>query len=301
MTATPDYAKPYVLTKGQGANAKNVYVTAPATIYEQSGTPLYFKYWSVCTVETDSSDSVEVTKCFSREFNYSAYQDYIITPVYDAAASLSPDEQAKKYDNNVTITWAENARNQWNEGDSGNAPAAMGGQGDRIFSNFMLAYDRKDNVQLRTVTNSGIKTGVLFDRVSELDKDASGNYKTKTSKEYAVSFADEAETAKTNAKTYINNGAFDGTDSYGDGHEYMYSNIALSKLDNKNRIEFTKAFPNIKTTGENTGRKNYIYRAFGYMIESDGTVTISEPVYFTFYDIASIENGVTQSKPTVNN
>ena len=301
LTATPDYAKPYVLTKGQGANAKNVYVTAPATIYEQSGTPLYFKYWSVCTVETDSSDSVEVTKCFSREFNYSAYQDYIITPVYDAAASLSPDEQAKKYDNNVTITWAENARNQWNEGDSGNAPAAMGGQGDRIFSNFMLAYDRKDNVQLRTVTNSGIKTGVLFDRVRELDKDASGNYKTMTSKQYAVSFVDEAQTAKTNAKTYINNGTFDGTDSYGDGHEYMYSNIALSKLDNKNRIEFTKAFPNIKTTGENTGRKNYIYRAFGYMIEEDGTVTISEPVYFTFYDIASIENGVTQSKPAVNN
>ena len=301
LTATPDYAKPYVLTKGQGANAKNVYVTATATIYEQSGTPLYFKYWSVCTVETDSSDSVEVTKCFSREFNYSAYQDYIITPVYDAAASLSPDEQAKKYDNNVTITWAENARNQWNEGDSGNAPAAMGGQGDRIFSNFMLAYDRKDNVQLRTVTNSGIKTGVLFDRVRELDKDASGNYKTMTSKQYAVSFVDEAQTAKTNAKTYINNGTFDGTDSYGDGHEYMYSNIALSKLDNKNRIEFTKAFPNIKTTGENTGRKNYIYRAFGYMIEEDGTVTISEPVYFTFYDIASIENGVTQSKPAVNN
>ena len=301
LTATPDYAKPYVLTKGQGANAKNVYVTAPATIYEKSGTPLYFKYWSVCTVETDNSDSVEVTKCFSREFNYSAYQDYIITPIYDAAASLSPDEQAKKYDNNVTITWAENARNQWNEGDSGNAPAAMGGQGDRIFSNFMLAYDRKDNVQLRTVTNSGIKTGVLFDRVRELDKDASGNYKTLTSKQYAASFADQAETAKTNAKTYINKGSFDGTDKYGDGHEYMYSNIALSKLDNKNRIEFTKAFPNIKTTGENTGRKNYIYRAFGYMIESDGTVTISEPVYFTFYDIASIENGVTQSKPTVSN
>ena len=301
LTATPDYAKPYVLTKGQGANAKNVYVTAPATIYEKSGTPLYFKYWSVCTVETDSSDSVEVTKCFSREFNYSAYQDYIITPNYDAAASLSPDEQAKKYDNNVTITWAENARNQWNEGDRGNAPAAMGGQGDRIFSNFMLAYDRKDNVQLRTVTNSGIKTGVLFDRVRELDKDASGNYKTMTSKQYAVSFVDEAQTAKTNAKTYINKGAFNGTDNYGDGHEYMYSNIALSKLDNKNRIEFTKAFPNIKTTGENTGRKNYIYRAFGYMIEEDGTVTISEPVYFTFYDIASIENGVTQSKPAVNN
>ncbi|WP_407720887.1 InlB B-repeat-containing protein [Ruminococcus sp. JE7B6] len=301
LSATPDYAKPYVLTKGQGANAKNVYVTAPATIYEKTGTPLYFKYWSVCTVGNDDSDSVEVTKCFSREFNYSAYQDYIITPFYDASASLSPDEQAKQYDNNVTITWAENARNQWNEGDSGNAPEAMGGQGDRIFSNFMLAYDRKDNVQLRTVTNSGIKTGVLFDRVSELDKDASGNYKTKTSKQYAVSFADEAETAKTNAKTYINNGSFDGTDKYGDGHEYMYSNIALSKLDNKNRIEFTKAFPNIKTTGENTGRKNYIYRAFGYMIESDGTVTISEPVYFTFYDIASIENGVTQSKPTVSN
>lgn len=83
----------------------------------------------------------------------------------------------------------------------------------------------------------------------------------------------------------------------------MNSFITLSSLDNKNRAEYIKVFANVKqpAAGETSltpsTRKNYVYRAYSYMIEADGeTVTISNPVYFTIYDIATIADASTQSK-----
>ena len=54
----------------------------------------------------------------------------------------------------------------------------------------------------------------------------------------------------------------------------------------------------------NTGRKDYVYRAYSYMIDwnANGTIksiVISKPVYYTIYDIAMIENGKGISTYTV--
>ena len=127
---------------------------------------------------------------------------------------------------------------------------------------------------------------MLIDRIEAVDG------ATKTGNQYAEQYKSTEETAKTNAEQFISN----GTDGYGEGHEYLKSDIALNKLDNKNRIEFTQAFPNIShSSGQNTGRKNYVYRAYAYMVEKDGTIQLSKPIYFTIKDIAEIANGLKEA------
>ena len=61
---------------------------------------------------------------------------------------------------------------------------------------------------------------------------------------------------------------------------------------NKNRIAVEQAVTHKNNTGAVTGYANYIYRAYAYMVEANGTVTIStQPVYFTFYTVANMADG----------
>lgn len=283
------FATPYMLNHEEVAENPSIkpnFVTAPQTIYKIEGgnyVPYNFQYWSIMTTETDTQNAVEVARCYYEGFNFSIYQDYTVTPIYTTAAVQSADERAKAEARDISISFTENARNQWNKGGGGNnVKDGWKYQGDRIFSNFIVDFARQDNVQLNNTPDAGVTTGVLIDRIEAV------NGATKTGDEYAQQYEHTEATAKTNAEQFINN----GTDAYGEGHEYLKSVIALNKLDNKNRIEFTQAFPNIShSSGQNTGRKNYVYRAYAYMVEKDGTIQLSKPIYFTIKDIAEIANG----------
>ena len=62
---------------------------------------------------------------------------------------------------------------------------------------------------------------------------------------------------------------------------------------NKNRIEYYFSMAVRSHTGEfvDNGAKNYVYRAYSYIKDSSGAVQLfSKPLYFTIYDMASIEN-----------
>ena len=79
---------------------------------------------------------------------------------------------------------------------------------------------------------------------------------------------------------------------------YIYSSIALNKLDNKNSLEYYFAFPNINhNDGKPTDYKDYLYRAVTYLVAHDDknntdTVILSKPLYFEIYDMATITQGV---------
>ena len=301
LKGSTSFATPY--TK----DGEDNFVTAPEVIYKGT-TPRYFQYWSVQTVpnyvesiEEASYRRYEVARCYNLAYNFSAYQDYIVEAKYGDTRSTHTHLDS------ATITFAENGRNQWNKLQG----SAKWDQGDRIFSNFIVSFDRADKAQLNTLgaDDPDIKTGVVFEQLDTLPdfnrtymgSDANDwtvqsemTYFQKYSGEDTLEAAEAADHGKDDAIKHIKGEATTVT------HTYMDSTIKNTNIDNKNRIEFTKAFANINTTNfAPTTRKNYVYRAYAYMQEADGSVTISTPVYFQFYDIATIANATRQTTPAI--
>lgn len=285
----------YCLNKEVSGYLSNpVFFSAPKTIYD-GDTAMTFKYWSVKNIP-DASDkntvAQEYTRCYSTDFNLTFYKDSIVEPIYDADASASHQDAP-------SVVYLETSRNQWNNG--GNPVRTSETQGDRLFIDFLLTFDRADKLQLNTVAaadRSKYDTGLLLDRIALIDGD------TKSAAKYAEDY-DESD-GKAAAETFLRSTfGNDTTTNAADGQaqEYRKSATAVNKLDNKNRIEKYFGFPNIDpASGKSTGRKNYVYRAYAYMMEAtvdeNGqtilTVKLSDPVYFTFYDMASIEDCTAQ-------
>jgi len=301
LKASTSFATPY--TK----DGEDNFVTAPEVIYKGT-TPRYFQYWSVQTVpnyvesiEEASYRRYEVARCYNLAYNFSAYQDYIVEAKYGDTRSTHTHLDS------ATITFAENGRNQWNE----EKGSAKWDKGDRIFSNFIISFDRADKIQLNTLGagDPNIKTGVVFEQLDTLPDfnhtymgleandwtvQSEMTYFQKYSRTNTLEAAEAADHGKADAIKHIRGEATTDT------HTYMDSTITNTNIDNKNRIEFTKAFANINTTDfAPTERKNYVYRAYAYMKEANGDVTISTPVYFQFYDIATIANATRQTTPAI--
>ena len=292
---TAPYLGWYCLNKDVSGYLSNpVFFSAPKTIYD-GDTAMTFKYWSVKNIP-DASDkntvAQEYTRCYSTDFNLTFYKDSIVEPIYDADASASHQDAP-------SVVYLETSRNQWNNG--GNPVRTSETQGDRLFIDFLLTFDRADKLQLNTVAaadRSKYDTGLLLDRIALIDGD------TKSAAKYAEDY-DESD-GKAAAETFLRSTfGNDTTTNAADGQaqEYRKSATAVNKLDNKNRIEKYFGFPNIDpASGKSTGRKNYVYRAYAYMMEAtvdeNGqtilTVKLSDPVYFTFYDMASIEDCTAQ-------
>ena len=296
-----DYGKPYSLNR-EVSGATPTYVSAPDKIYNANASEIqYFQYWSIQTIPADingqgqvisaedKNRQYEVARCYNLEFNFTLYQNYIVEAIYGDSIST------KEHEDSASITFVENGRNQWNAAKG----KAANSKDDRIFSDFMVAFDRKDKLLLSSQT--AVKAGVLIERIEEIpaSNGMDGGWTTKTEKEYATKYGTEG--GKNEAQAHIADNFSAAT--VPEGRQYMNSFITLSSLDNKNRAEYIKVFANVKqpTAGETSltpsTRKNYVYRAYSYMIEADGkTVTISNPVYFTIYDIATIADASTQSQ-----
>ena len=310
LEASTKFATPYTKSNSD----VDSFVKAPEIIYDcsdaENPVPKYFQYWSVQTVPSNNASynpedytnrRYEVARCYNLAYNFSAYQDYIVEAKYGDTRSTHTHLDS------ATITFAENGRNQWNKLQG----SAKWDQGDRIFSNFIISFDRADKIQLNTLGagDPNIKTGVVFEQLDTLSDfnqrymdsgegdwtvQSEMTYFQKYSCENTLEAAEAADHGKADAIKHIRKEATSGT------HTYMDSTIKNTNIDNKNRIEFTKAFANINTTNfAPTTRKNYVYRAYAYMQEADGSVTISTPVYFQFYDIATIANATRQTTPAI--
>lgn len=332
------FGKPYELNWQDVAQsgAEPVYVTAENMVYVRDEsdssilTPQYFQYWSIETVPTgvatdennipDSTTYVshEVGRCYNLGFNFSVYQDYIVRPVYSTTVST------KEHTDNAAITWAENGRNQWNL-DNGSAKWNFG---DRIFTDFMISYDRQDKLMISSVNDKSVTVGIVTERLDTiLDANVGsaqeGQWAVQSEAYYNTKYASRdsnkaaitayiqgrAATANVPALPGISYNTGNGKFVLADADNYENSFINTANLDNKNRIEFTKVVPNISQSDKSdTGRKNYVYRAYAYMIDwnmENGvpktikSIQISNPVYYTIYDIATIENGKGISRYTV--
>ncbi|MEE1262700.1 fibro-slime domain-containing protein [Ruminococcus sp.] len=279
---------------GYGDNYKisGDYVTAPTRVWDTSTNSFkYFSYWSVWNVADAASKtgSSEYTRCYYPEFNLSLYQDSIITPVYNHSSYLSPSERAQADDaartdsfsknGRATITMMENSRMQWTAGRPGNTLSGtyING-GDRIYTDFLVSYTYQD-LMLNTDT-TGMKAGIVVETVRELDHNE-GVYFTKTQAEYAQT--DNSSINKSDIKAFAEGGT---------NANLLKTEFSVTTLDNKNRKNQYYSLPNIsQTTHEATTRKIKLYRAYSYLKNSSGKVLlVSDPIYFTIYDIASISN-----------
>ncbi len=271
------------------STADPIYVEVPRAIYD-GGTKKYFSYWSM-----KDEYGIEIERCYNVKLNFVFWlEKTYATPVYN---STSYDSHQMAIDDTdfATIQWLENSRNQWNMDGGGKVKDSWKSQGDRIIADFVLSYNFQ-NVMLHDYADK-YKTGLIIEKLDELDVDKTGSYYTKANNAtdgsenyktiYHTKDADEGKTVAANMiKTYIDN-----NNKSGAVDDYMISEVDTAKLDNKSRIEYYYTIANIKhTDGSETTRKNYVYRAYSYLYnaQSKEVLLMSDPTYFTIYDIASI-------------
>ncbi len=277
---------------------------------EQTYTEYTFQYWSLKTYPTDDSVSaVEYKRCYSRHFNLGLYQSTIAEPIYKVVTAQDP-QVTPSGGESATINFLENSRNQWNYDGGGEVGTKVKdswmNRGDRIFSDFVISFEYNGKL-LKAQNDNNYKAGVVLESVGTLQSDAYGDVTIKTPEEYKTQYepdADATEAAKTAAVTEIKkltNAQLQNSEVNKTGTDcsYLFAGVSnIANLDNKNSIEFAYSFANIShTTGSSddptpTLRKNKIYRAFSYVYDRElDKVVISDPIYFTIYDIASIQSG----------
>ena len=324
---TKIYGRNWYTTTGRVDNPKpdqNMdgvkFVKAPLILADSNGDDkYYFLYWSVYTAAKYNQASVEYTRCYDPEFNLALFQDCIIQPIYgNAFASNMPNAPSKWNDygrfdpdvqrgldssNGITITFLENSRNQYNlgnYGDGANAATKMAnsrkGGGDRIYSDFLISYNNiAGNVTLRDLPAGSKKAGLIIQAVDYMDKDADGKYIT-SAEHYRK---DKGTNIDSDTQTKLNSLITGNAES-----GFAKSEFDVRELDNKNRIQYYYSLANKSHTTDtskyvldDTLQNKYKYfRAYAYIADynsgSYSHIQISPtPVYFTIYDMATIENG----------
>ena len=271
------------------------FVTAPRTL--DGG--YYFQYWQITFITGSDQHGDKVAnntkKCYYDKFNMTMYQDSYVEPIYKTEAEggkteFKPSEasyQDTEY-GEATISFIETSRSSWNEGGAPDqTDAAKKKAGDRVYSDFLLTFGYKDK-QLNTyrgsnVEGSNVKLGFVVEKVAELDQNAeTGNYETKSQKYYQNKYG---ATTGENVTKFIS-GTLESPHGF-----LMNQNIAFSSLDNKNQMKYSLDMKN-KEFGEREEPtdpyRNYVYRAYSYT-KVGSNIVVSTPVYFTIYDMASIE------------
>lgn len=249
QTHTVNYAslvtrKNLVGSTTQSANDEEYLFVAPET---KDGKK--FSYW---TIQTDDSNGIEVAKCYSKEFNFIAYDNYLITACY------GEDVDASKKGLSATMQFLEYSRNKYD------------GK-DRVYADFAVAYNY-DNLLLQKSNNSNIVCGVAF--VLNSKYKSTGNA---VDTEFTVDSATLYEKVKAlNEDPTTNKKLADGSKVF----NYV---IDKKNLDNKNRIEYNWSVDNLSANQQLT------LLAYSYIYDkSTGDYySVSAPQAFKFYEVGN--------------
>lgn len=229
-----------------------------------------FSYWQISTSPDMTDTSAYVTKCFSKEFNYIAYNDYYIWPVYGEPQSITGAS--------TTLNFLDYSRNQSTglEGEN---------KTDRVFADFALAFD-SNGIQLKTYNGDNIKVGMFLEVCGDLESDSTGNvitdinyYKDKPG--YSTS---ETDLAKIKAAILADSANKSLTYTTVDGitRKLLNKPIDIKSLDNKNRIEYYVGYNN------NPNNQKKLMRAYSYVIV-DNEITLCSTCYsfVNYYNVGN--------------
>lgn len=251
--------------KTEIANREYIYVADP----EYNGKK--FSYWQISTSSDMTDTTAYVTKCFSKEFNYIAYNDYYIWPVYGESQSITGAS--------TTLNFLDYSRNQSTDPD-GNKKT------DRVFADFALAFD-SNGIQLQTYKGNDIKVGMFLEVCGDLESDSNGNVITdinyyKDKPEYGTSDAD-LEKIKTAILAGSANKNLTYTTEDGEVRKLLNKPIDIKSLDNKNRIEYYVGYNN------NDNNQKKLMRAYSYVIVGN-EITLCSTCYsfVNYYNVGNM-------------
>lgn len=263
-------------------------ITADKTYIDESGNELKFMYWAIYS---DPECENLVIKAYNSEghFSYVAYDNCWIVPVY--GKSSTPVASVKEV--STSTQFMEVTRNQWTADTNSNfagfdaddmtslntAKDFIKEKGeDKLYADFVLNffYNGKQ-LSVFDPNSENVKAGVLIQRL-ELDENETGTGYITDLDHYAKKYnKTELDAAKDDAINKIKNNQ--------STIKSVKQQIDNSKLDNKNRLQYYTLFNNVK------GNNNCVFRLYTYIQYTDASgetvVELSNPVYFTFYDIAN--------------
>lgn len=280
------YGSVFYTSNGDGTYTYDI--TAPKTYTDESGNVLKFMYWEIYS---DQECENLVIKAYNSEghFSYVAYDNCWIAPVY--GESSTPVASVKEV--STSTQFMEVTRNQWTaETDSSfagldadsmtslnTAKDFIKEKGeDKLYADFVLNffYNGKQ-LSVFDPDSKDVKAGVLIQRLA-LDKNETGTGYITDLNHYANKYNEtDLEQAKNDAIQKITTGT--------SNIKSVKQQINNSRLDNKNRLQYYTLFNNVK------GNNDCVFRLYTYIQYTDASgetvVKLSDPVYFTFYDIAN--------------
>lgn len=235
--------KNLVSSTNQSTNDEDYLFVAPET----NANGEKFSYW---TIQTDDSNGIEVAKCYTREFNFLAYDNYLITACY------GKDVDAYKSGVSATMQFLEYSRNQY---DSGR---------DKVYADFAVSYNYNGK-KLCADINNDVVCGVVFVVNSKHSSAADATDK------FTV---DESDLL---AKVKALNSGNSSDKTMGDAKVYNYK-LNKKNLDNKNRLEYSW---NVNNTENN---QNLTILAYSYIYNATtDEYSVSAPQEFKFFNVGN--------------
>lgn len=213
-----------------------------------------FSYW---TIQTDNSDGIVVAKCYSREFNYIAYDNYLITACY----GMDDVDESKK-SVSATMQFLEYSRNKYDSGKD-----QYDSVKDKVYADFAVSYNYNGKMLCANINNN-VVCGVVFVVNSNYSSaaDATDNFKVNES-ELLAKVKD------------LNSGSSDKT--MGEAKVYNYK-LNKTNLDNKNRLEYSW---NVNNTENN---RNLTILAYSYIYNAtNDEYSVSAPQEFKFFNVGN--------------
>ena len=296
-----------------------VFVKAPLIVYtdvNDENTKKYFQYWSVKKHGGYGSTDVEYTRCYDYEFNFALFMDCIIEPVYgDTWAQTSNPNPPTTYDmysrfdpelqitgddkKGVKIAFLENSRNQYNNGDDGGRnknPAA-----DIIYSDFLLNFNYiAGTTKLNTLPSGTKKAGLVVEAVDymQYEQGTANIFDYDADYSNIAKYTAKADEKKAEILSWLTGGAKPTGCAKSEFDVAAVAGNPNKGLDNKNCKQYYYSLNNRSFSSANGGQlvndlqnRYKVFRAYAYIGDVDGTklknVTISDPVYFTVYDVGS--------------
>lgn len=207
-----------------------------------------FSYW---TIQTDNSDGIVVAKCYSREFNYIAYDNYLITACYGM-----DDVDTSKLSVSATMQFLEYSRNQYD------------GNKDKVYADFAVSYNYNGKMLCANI-NKDVVCGVVFVVNSKYSSaaDATDNF--------------TVDESKLLEKVKALNSGNSSDKTMGDAKVYNYK-LNKKNLDNKNRLEYSW---NVNNTENN---QNLTILAYSYIYNAtNDEYSVSAPQEFKFFNVGN--------------
>lgn len=264
-SVTVGYQSTYSGVETADGKSVSYYTQAPASV-KVGETSYPFQYWSIKLADTKT----EVARCYSINYNFAAFNDYIVTPVFSntGTGSISSDIS-------TSLTLNEYSRNQWNEGDKGTRTTDRTAM-DTVYADFDISFANAGEL---IDESSSTEIGVIVENLGTLALNERGEYITDMS-----TYSTKPQFTSALKEFIKSNGGTEAKNTYktaSGSSNITKVTLDKSKITNKNRIEYYLGI-NASENGADLTNRTSLYRIYSY-IKSGNTVTLSSPVYINIY------------------